>query len=111
MIPDRAITSASVTRKKDGTGTVEVFFERERLLLARLIIEPGCSLARDIHPQGEEGYYVLDGELTVELPERGETVTVKRDEVFFIPENTAHIAANRGCETVHVIAAIGGRVS
>ena len=56
MSKSEAITAAAVTRKTDGTGTVEVFFEQDRLLLARLIIAPGCSLNRDVHPQGEEGY-------------------------------------------------------
>lgn len=111
MSKSEAITAAAVTRKTDGTGTVEVFFEQDRLLLARLIIAPGCSLNRDVHPQGEEGYYVLAGELTVELPERSEVITVKQGEAFFIAENTAHIAANRGHETVYAVAAIGGKVS
>ena len=96
------------THKTDGTGQVAVFFEKAKLLFARLDIEPGCSLNRDIHPEGEEGYYVLSGELTVTLPEEKTVRTVRPGEVFFIPQGVYHIAANTGSEPVCVIAAIGG---
>lgn len=103
------IREETFLRKKDGSGCVEVFFEEEKLLFARLNIEPGCSLNRDIHPAGEEGYYVLTGELTVTLPEENVVRKIQTGEVFFVPQGVYHIASNTGTMPVSVIAAIGGR--
>lgn len=103
------ITQEHFVHKQDGTGWVDVFFEAERLLFAQIKLDVGCQLNRDIHPAGEEGYYVLSGELTVTLPEHGVKQKVSVGQVFYVPSNTYHLVSNEGCTPVHVIAAIGGK--
>lgn len=104
------LTLEETQTHQDGTGMVYKFFSTDLLLLALLKIDPGCSLNRDIHKAGEEGYYVLEGELTVELPERHVTEHIKAGEVFYIPADTYHIASNTGKEPLRFLAAIGGDV-
>lgn len=101
------IIPADMPVKKDGTGEVTVFFESDKLLYAAFTLEPGCSLNQDIHPGGDEGYFILEGELTVELPEVPATNTVHAGEVFYIGAGLIHIARNEGSGPVRVLAAIG----
>lgn len=96
-----------LTKKKDGTGEVTVFFESDKLLFATFELAPGCSLNKDIHPNGDEGYYVLEGELTVNLVDINVTRQVKKGEVFYIKSGITHIASNSSEQITRVIAAIG----
>lgn len=90
----------------DGTGKVKIFFESDKLLFATFELEPGASLNKDIHPEGDEGYFVMQGTCTVHLPDSNETYSINSGEVFFIKLGVYHIASNRGSVKTVVLAAI-----
>lgn len=100
------IDPKKIEKKIDGTGQVTVFFTSEKLLFSTFELGPGCSLKKDFHPNGDEGYYVLKGELTVILPELNVERKIRVGEVFYIKSGVVHIALNNGKEDTKVIAAI-----
>lgn len=103
------IIPESLQFKRDGDGNVRVFFESDKLLFASFELEPGASLNKDIHVDGDEGYFVISGTCTVFLPETDETYDIGCGQVFYIKSGVCHIASNRGKEKTVVLAAIAPR--
>ena len=51
-----------------------------------------------------EAFYVLEGELTIDIPGRG-TFSAKRGDAFFLKANTNHTARNSGNSVLKLVAA------
>ena len=64
------------------------------VIQVRVELAPGVSFPKHTHP-GEEIIYVLEGSLEYEV-EGKPPVTLKADEVLFIPTGTVHTARNVG---------------
>ena len=66
--------------------------------------DPGEQVpwGRHRHPDHEEAFYVLEGELRVETPE--ETFIVGPDEVFYVPANHWNRAVAAGDEPCRLLA-------
>ena len=64
------------------------------VIQVRVELAPGVSFPKHTHP-GEEIIYVLEGSLEYEV-EGKPPVTLKADEVLFIPAGTVHAARNVG---------------
>jgi mannose-6-phosphate isomerase-like protein (cupin superfamily) len=94
----------------DGKGLVKIYFQSDKLMMAQFELLPGQSLNVDIHPEGDEGYYVAQGTATVVLPETGEVHEIRQGESYYIPAGVRHQAFNQGDERLLVIAAIAPRV-
>lgn len=90
----------------NGEGLVKIFFKSERLTMAQFELLPGKSLNEDVHPDGDEGYYIAAGICTVILPELNEIYEVHEGELFYIPAGVRHIAMNAHGSPAKVIAAI-----
>jgi quercetin dioxygenase-like cupin family protein len=72
--------------------------------LNHYVADPGEQIpwGRHRHPDHEEAFYVLSGELSVETPE-GE-FTVESDEAFFVPKNAWNRAVAVGEKPCHLLA-------
>jgi len=94
----------------DGQGLVKIHFKTDRLLMAQFELLSGHALNVDVHPDGDEGYYVAQGTVTVLLPDTGEVHEIRQGEIYYIPAGVRHRASNQGAERCLVIAAIAPRV-
>ena len=106
----RLISQESCQNKLDGDGKVLIFFKSNKLMMAQFELPPFGSLNLDVHPQGDEGYFVIDGICTVVLPDSHESIDVFPGQVFYIKTNEKHIATNRTNQRVTVLAAIAPEV-
>ncbi|HYF96263.1 MAG TPA: cupin domain-containing protein [Symbiobacteriaceae bacterium] len=94
----------------DGDGLVKVFFHTDKLMMAQFELLPGQALTVDIHPNGDEGYYVAQGTATVLLPDTGEIHEIHTGEIYYIPAGVRHRAFNQHTEKLLVIASIAPQV-
>lgn len=94
----------------DGQGLIRQYFHTERLMMCQFELLPGHSLPIDIHPDGDEGYYVAQGTVTVLLPDTGEIHQIRAGEAYYIPAGVRHQASNQNEERVIVVAAIAPKV-
>lgn len=73
-------------------------------LFSKITIEPGCSIGYHEHTGDRELYYIISG--TAEYNDNGEIRTVHAGDVTLCPAHSGHGIANRGSETVELIAVI-----
>ena len=97
---------------RDGDGTVmltsfisgpEELNEKGRLF-SKITLEPGCSIGFHTHDKDAELFYILRG--TAEYSDNGAICTVTAGDVTICPTGTGHGIANRGTETVELVAVI-----
>lgn len=97
---------------RDGDGTVkltrlisgpEELNEKGRLF-SLITLEPGCSIGYHIHDNDAELFYFIKG--TGEYSDNGEIKTVTAGDVAICPTGTGHSIANKGDETLELIAVI-----
>ena len=73
-----------------------------QLALIELVIAAGATgPPLHVHPGHAEGFYLLDGELRVQV--RDELRTGRAGEFFFAPAGTPHTFANRGERDVRLL--------
>lgn len=68
-------------------------------------LTPGKCSDSEIH-KGDEALYILEGTLTVSLPDRGEAFTVGKEEGFLCPEGIRHQYVNVTDKMVKVLFAV-----
>lgn len=73
-------------------------------LLATITLEPGCSIGEHIHENEEEVFYVIKGE--AQYLDNGEWQTMKTGDSCVCLGGQSHSIANRGSETLVVMAII-----
>ena len=97
---------------RDGMGTVEItnfingpeeLCEKGRMF-SRITLKSGCSIGFHVHEKDSELFYILSGE--AEYNDNGEIKTVTAGDVTVCPAGTGHGIANKGEETVELIAVI-----
>ena len=97
---------------RDGDGTVKLtgfidapaeLAERGRLF-SKITLEPGCGIGYHEHSGERELFYILSG--TAEYNDNGAVQTVHAGDVTICPSGTGHGIANRGAETVDLIAVV-----
>ena len=97
---------------RDGDGTVkltsfisgpEELYDKGRLF-SKITLEPGCSIGFHIHETDSELFYFVRG--TGEYSDNGEIRTVYPGDVAICPAGTGHSIANRGDETLDLVAVI-----
>lgn len=96
---------------RDGDGQVVVTnlletdeYKGKSRLVATLTLEPGCSIGEHVHENEEEIFYVVSGE--AQYLDNGEWVTLKKGDSCLCLGGQAHSIANRGEETLVVVAVI-----
>ncbi len=97
---------------KGGEGTVkltDLIVSPDELagkgrLFSRITLEPGCSIGYHVHEGERELFCFLAG--TAEYNDNGTTRTMHAGDVAICPAGTGHGVANRGAETVELIAVI-----
>lgn len=99
-------------RMRDGDGTVKVtdlidtpagLADKGRLF-SKITLEPGCGIGYHEHSGERELFYILSG--TAEYSDNGAARTIHAGDVAICPAGTGHSIANRGTETVELIALI-----
>lgn len=99
-------------RMRGGDGTVKLtdligapaaLAEKGRLF-SKITLEPGCGIGYHEHSGERELFYILSG--TAEYNDNGALRTVHAGDVTVCPGGTGHSIANRGEETVELIALI-----
>ena len=99
-------------RMRGGDGTVKLthfigapaeLADRGRLF-SKITLEPGCSIGYHEHTGERELFYILSG--TAEYSDNGAVRTVRAGDVTVCPNGTGHSIANRGAETVELVALI-----
>ena len=73
-------------------------------MFSRITLEPGCSIGFHIHENDSELFYFLTG--TGEYSDNGKICTVNAGDVTICPAGTGHSIANKGDETLELIAVI-----
>lgn len=103
-----------------SVAPIQVLSDRLRLLLrsadspsqmSTMLVEvpPGGAVPPHTHAREEEGYFVLDGALTLTIGDRTETLAP--GDFGHVPPRTVHAYANRGPSTVRFLAfTVGGPI-
>ena len=73
-------------------------------LMAKITLEPGCSIGHHVHEKETEYYIITRGEATVN--DDGELVPCKAGDVIVTPDGFGHSIVNTGTETMEMIAVI-----
>ncbi len=96
---------------KGGDGTVKIvkFMEQEEIngkcrLMAKIILEPGCSIGKHMHNGEEEIFYIIKG--TAEYDDNGSIVTLNEGDSCVCLGGEEHSIANRTDSVVELIAFI-----
>lgn len=97
---------------KGGEGTVKVTdfiaspdeLAGKGRLFSRITLEPGCSIGYHVHEGERELFYILCG--TAEYNDNGTLKPVRAGDVTICAAGTGHGIANRGTETVELVAVI-----
>ena len=96
---------------KGGDGTVKIVHYAEQTeiggkcrLMAKIILEPGCSIGEHTHVDEEEIFYVIKG--TATYYDNGEWVTLNEGDSSICLGGQTHSIANRTDSTVEVIATV-----
>lgn len=97
---------------RDGDGTVMLTsfiggpeeLNGKGRLFSKITLEPGCSIGFHVHEKDAELFYIMKG--TAEYSDNGESVTVTAGDVTVCPTGTGHAIANKGDETVELVAVI-----
>ena len=96
---------------KGGDGTVKIvhYAEKEEIggkcrLLAKIILEPDCSIGEHTHVDEEEIFYILKG--TATYYDNGETVLLHEGDSAICLGGQTHAIANRTDSTVELIATV-----
>jgi len=99
---DRTYRHLHVADARDAPSLTDHKYELDEAVGAREfgfnVYEAGegqrLPWGRHHHPEHEEAFYVLDGEITVEMGPEGETETVRvgSDEALFVPAGTTNRA-------------------
>lgn len=99
-------------KMKGGDGTVkltDLIVSPDELagkgrLFSKITLAPGCSIGYHVHEGERELFYILSG--TAEYNDGGTEKTVRAGDVTICPAGTGHGIANRGAETVELVAVI-----
>ncbi len=99
-------------KMKDGDGTVKLtdfILSPDELagkgrLFSKITLEPGCSIGYHVHEGERELFYILSGAAVYN--DNGAEKTVHAGDVTICPAGTGHGIANRGTETVELVAVI-----
>ncbi|MBR4163211.1 MAG: cupin domain-containing protein [Solobacterium sp.] len=97
---------------RDGDGTVKLThfinapeeLNSKGRLFAKITLEPGCSIGYHVHEHDSELFHILKG--VAEYSDNGEIKTVKAGDVTICGVGQGHSIANKGTETVEVIAVV-----
>lgn len=98
-------------RMRGGDGTVEmqhVFTQAELTgkcrLMARVTLQPGCSIGAHPHDQEEEIYYLLEG--VAQADDNGTPVEMRAGDALLTGGGKSHAIANHGTVPVVMLAVI-----
>lgn len=83
--------------------TADEFFHKGRMI-AKITLEPGCSMGQHKHEGEMELYYILSGEATV--TDETEAKTLYPGDVMYTGDGGSHSIANAGKETLTLLAVI-----
>ena len=96
---------------KGGDGTVKIirYAEQEEIggkcrLMAKIVLEPDCSIGEHTHIDEEEIFYILKG--TATYYDNGKTVLLNEGDSAICLGGQTHSIANRTAQTVEVIATV-----
>ncbi|MBQ6380746.1 MAG: cupin domain-containing protein [Clostridia bacterium] len=93
----------------DGTAKIIHYAEKEEIggkcrLLAKIVLEPGCSIGEHTHVDEEEIFYIAKG--STAYYDNGTWVTLNEGDSAICLGGQTHSIANRGEETAEVIATV-----
>ena len=96
---------------KGGDGTVKIlhFMDKEDIngncrLMAKIILEPGCSIGRHRHDDEEEIFYIIKGAAVYD--DNGEIKELREGDSCVCLGGQSHSIANRTDEVTELIAFI-----
>lgn len=73
-------------------------------MFSKLTLGPGCGIGYHEHTGERELFYILSG--VAEYNDNGTVHTVRAGDVTICPSGSGHAIANRGSETVELVAVI-----
>ena len=79
-------------------------YDGKSRLVATITLEPGCSIGEHVHENEEEIFYVIQGK--AEYYDDGEWVSLNTGDSCICKDGQTHSIANRGDETLVVLALI-----
>jgi mannose-6-phosphate isomerase-like protein (cupin superfamily) len=81
--------------KLTSTGVdMKAYFHTDDMTAGSVTLPPGKYVGKMSAHQDAEMYYIIRGELKVELPRLKETVLVKAGEMFYMPGGMIHAPFN-----------------
>lgn len=97
---------------REGDGTVQLTsligssaeLNEKGRLFSVITLKSGCSIGYHVHEGESELFYIMKG--TAVYSDNGTEVTVSAGDVTICPPGTGHGIANRGEETVELVALI-----
>ena len=90
--------------RKSSTGCdLKLYVKGDKIVCGTFTIPPGERLGRISAHASDETYYVVRGTLKVELPRLGETVTIRKGELFYMPGGMIHAPFNDGAQECEVL--------
>jgi mannose-6-phosphate isomerase-like protein (cupin superfamily) len=96
-------------RSGKGTVTITHILKQNELggkcrLLAKISIEPGCSIGSHTHENEEEIFYILKGQAVID--DNGTSVVVRPGDAVLTGGGASHAVENIGDETLEMAAVI-----
>lgn len=98
-------------QKAGGKGTAEVLsvidpsvFQGQNQMLARVVLQPGCSIGCHRHSGNSEVYYILSG--AGSYSDNGTVLPVNAGDTTFCSDGESHSMENTGNEPLVFIALI-----
>lgn len=89
-------------RYEPGDGFLRLFYQDENVIIGFSETRPGESFQVDLHPDNEF-LYIVEGELTLFLPELNEAVTAKAGDFVHNLPGMQHQTINRGGDTLKIL--------
>lgn len=83
-----------------------LYLSTENMTVVLWEMAPGSQFDPPDYHQGDEIYYILDGEITELNPVTGEVLRAKKGEAMLIPKETVHIGINFGKKVMRNFAVI-----
>ncbi len=98
---------------RGGQGEVEIIqlfqpdqYKGKARLIARIILQPGCSIGMHEHVGEEEIYYITSGQAVLTDSTLAEDVIMEEGDASLTLSGQAHAIRNDGPETLELVAIV-----
>lgn len=102
----RLYKSTDYFESNSGEPIRSVIVETVESVVVAWHLNPGQSIDAHIHPQGQDTWYVVEGEGMYQTNSAGSTLILSAGDVVIAPTNCIHSVLNTGTEILKIISVV-----